>query len=49
MNIVDKYDGIIGVVALFSALGMMIGTAIGVLGAGIWLFKKAVMLKKDKP
>jgi hypothetical protein len=46
VNLVDKYDYIINIAALIAALGMMIGTGLGVLGAGIWLFKKALWLKK---
>ncbi len=48
MNIIDKYDALIGMCALVAAIGMMIGTGLGVLGAGIWLFKKALYMK-DKP
>ena len=45
MNLIDKYDTLIGVVAFISALCMMVGTGLGVLGAGIWLLRKA--LKKS--
>lgn len=42
MNLVDKYDTIISYAALIAALGMMIGTGLGVLGLGIWIFRKAL-------
>ena len=45
MNLVDKYDGIIAIVALISAVGMMLGTGLGALGLGIWIFKKALSYK----
>jgi hypothetical protein len=49
VNLVDKYDSIISVCALIAAVGMMIGTGLGVLGAGLWVFKKALYMKDKKP
>jgi len=45
MSFVEHYDTIIGIAAVIAALGMMIGTGLAVLGAGIWVFKKALRLK----
>jgi hypothetical protein len=42
VNIVDRFDYIIGIAAFIAALAMMIGTALAVLGAGIWIFRKAL-------
>lgn len=47
MNLVNEYDTIIGIAAIIAALCMMVGTGLGVLGAGIWILRRA--LRKDKP
>jgi hypothetical protein len=44
---VNEYDTIIGIAAIIAALCMMVGTGLGVLGAGIWILRRA--LRKDKP
>jgi hypothetical protein len=42
VNLIEQYDTVIGYAALIAALGMMIGTGLGVLGVGIWIFRKAL-------
>ena len=48
MSIIDKYDGVIAAVAFLSAVFMMLGTGLGVLGVGIWLLKKGLSFGKEK-
>ena len=44
----DKYDTIITLVAMVSALGMMIGTGVAMLALGIWAMKAALGYGKPK-
>jgi hypothetical protein len=49
MTFPEWADTALSVVAVITSLSVMLGVGLGILGAGIWIIKKALATKSGKP